>query len=579
MRLPLTAFLALASLSLAGCGRAIPPPAAATAPSPGIGPNWRLAGRARLTEARHAIVVSGSPIASEVGRDVLRQGGNAVDAAVAVGFALAVVHPEAGNIGGGGFMLIRLTDGTTEALDYREAAPARASRDMYLDENGEPTDKSILGHLASGVPGSVAGLVEAHQRHGRLPFRAVIEPAIRLARDGFVVDEYRTRSIAGDSAKLADFPASATAFLPGGRPPAPGTTLTQEDLARTLAAIRDGGADGFYRGWVADRMVEEMQRGGGLISHDDLSAYRAIWREPIAISYRGYTILSMPPASSGGVTLAQILNIMEGFGNLPRFGSPELLHLEAEAMRRAFTDRNVYLGDPAFVQMPLERLLSKQYAASLRKEINFSAATPTPKFDPALRGNGSTTHYSVVDSAGNVVSCTTTLNDSYGSGVTVTGAGFLLNDEMDDFAAAPGKPNVYGLVQGEANAIAPGKRMLSAMTPSIVLDPQQQVMMIVGTPGGPRIITMVYQVISNVIDHRMSLADAVAAPRMHHQALPDEIQVESDGFPLSTLAALARLGHRVAPRGYFGDVEAIIRAPTGWQGASDPRLGGGGAGY
>jgi gamma-glutamyltranspeptidase/glutathione hydrolase len=521
------------------------------------------------------MVVSGSPIASQVGRDVLRQGGNAVDAAVAVGFALAVVHPEAGNIGGGGFMIIRSRDGRVEALDYREVAPARATRDMYRAADPEA---SVTGHLAAGVPGAVAGLTEAHRRYGKLPFPAVIEPAIRLAAEGFTVDDYRSLSIGEDSARLALFPASRTTFLPADRPPAPGSVFRQPELGATLEAIRDSGAAGFYRGRVAELIVAEMRRGGGLISHEDLASYQALWRAPVEISYRGYTVYSMPPASSGGVTMGEILNIMEGFGPLPRFGSPALMHREAEAMRRAFTDRNTYLGDPAFVQNPVERLLSKQYAAELRRQIG-ERASVTPVFEPASSGGSSTTHYSVIDGEGNAVSCTTTLNNSYGSAVTVTGAGFLLNDEMDDFATAPGEPNMYGLVQGEANAIAPGKRMLSAMTPSIVLDRAKQLHMVVGTPGGPRIITMVYHVISNVIDHGMSLPDAVVAPRMHHQGLPDSLRVESDGFPPATLDSLRARGHGVSVGGHWGDVEGIIRTPAGWQGVSDPRRGGGGAGY
>jgi gamma-glutamyltranspeptidase / glutathione hydrolase len=546
-------------------------------PAAGIAADWPFAGKARVTEAPAAMVMSGHPLASEIGRDILRSGGNAVDAAVAVGFALAVVHPEAGNIGGGGFMVIR-AGGEVNTLDYRETAPSAASRDMYLDPSGEPTEQSVTGHLAAGVPGSVAGLTAAHQRFGRLPFDSVIGPAIRLARDGFVVDEYRSESIRSDSARLSSFPASLATFLPAGRPPAPGSTFVQPELAATLEAIRKHGAAGFYRGVVADLIVAEMERGGGLISHADLAGYQAIWREPITIRYRSRTIYSMPPASSGGVTMGEILNIMEGYDPLPAFGTPALLHREAEAMRRAFTDRNRHLGDPAFVKNPVERLLSKEYAATLRREIG-EQATPTPRFDPAAAGGSSTTHYSVVDAEGNAVSCTTTLNESYGSAVTVTGAGFLLNDEMDDFATAPGKPNMYGLVQGEANAIAPGKRMLSAMTPSIVLDPSGQLYMVVGTPGGPKIITMVYHVISNVIDHRMPLAQAVTAPRMHHQALPDSVQVEDDGFTATTLDSLRARGHRISFRGNWGDVEAIIRTPEGWQGVSDPRRGGGGAGY
>jgi gamma-glutamyltranspeptidase / glutathione hydrolase len=570
---PSVAPLALALLI--GCaGRA----AKAPEPAAGIARDWELAGKARVTEAPSAMVVSGHPLASAVGRDVLRAGGNAVDAAVAVGFALAVVHPEAGNIGGGGFMVIRTADGQVRTLDYRETAPGRASRDMYLDADGEPTELSVTGHLSAGVPGSPAGLVEAHRTYGKLPFDSVIMPAIRLARDGFEIDDYRSESIRSDSARLSTFPASAATFLPGGRPPAPGSRLLQPELAATLDAIRRHGADGFYRGLVADLIVAEMERGGGVISHDDLAAYRAVWREPITIRYRGHTIYSMPPASSGGVTMGEILNIMEGYAPLPPFGSPALLHREAEAMRRAFTDRNRYLGDPAFVENPVERLLSKEYAAQLRTQIG-ERATPTPHFEAAAAGGSSTTHYSVVDAEGNAVSCTTTLNESYGSAVTVTGAGFLLNDEMDDFATSPGKPNMYGLVQGEANAIAPGKRMLSAMTPSIVLDTTGQLFMVTGTPGGPRIITMVYHTISNVIDHRMPLPDAVAAPRMHHQALPDSIRVEEGGFTRTTLDSLRARGHAIEEGGRWGDVEAIIRTANGWQGVSDPRRGGGGAGF
>ena len=476
-------------------------------------------------------------------------------------------------------MVMRLPGDTVTTLDFRETAPAAATRDMYLDAAGNPTERSITGHLSAGVPGSVAGLAEAHRLHGRLPWADLVEPAVRLARDGFIVDEYREQSIAEDTVRLARFPASAASYLPGGKPPKAGTRLMQPDLARTLETIRDHGAGGFYRGRVADLIVEEMKRGGGIITHADLEAYRPLWREPVRATYRGHTIYSMAPASSGGVTLAMILNILEGYEPLPPFGSPALMHLEAEAMRRAFTDRNRWLGDPAFVTMPLDRLLSKEYAAALRSQIDPAHATPTPAFDPATPDGQSTTHYSVVDAEGNAVSTTTTLNNSYGSAVTVTGAGFLLNDEMDDFASAPGRPNMYGLVQGEANAIAPGKRMLSAMTPSLVLGPDGRLLMVVGTPGGPTIITQVYHVISNVIDHGMALGDAVASPRLHHQALPDRIQLERGGFPDSTVAALRALGHEVGFRELTGDVEAIIRTPRGWQGVSDPRRGGGGAGY
>jgi gamma-glutamyltranspeptidase/glutathione hydrolase len=564
-----SALLVCLALSTGCSGGSVP------SPSTGISPTWSYLGKAHVVDAPSAMVVSGSPIASAVGREILRAGGNAVDAAVAVGFALAVVHPEAGNVGGGGFMIVLPNKGKPEALDYRETAPAHATRDMYRNA-GE--DASLTGQLSVGVPGSVAGLTEAHRRFGRLPFVTVIAPAIGLANAGFLIDDYRSLSIGEESARLALYPSSRSTFLPQGKPPVPGSLLKQPELGSTLEAIRDSGAAGFYRGRVADLIVAEMERGGGIITHEDLASYRPIWRTPVEITYRGYTIYSMPPASSGGVTMGEILNIMEGFGPLPRFGSATLLHWEAEAMRRAFTDRNRYLGDPAFVRNPVGRLLSKEYAAGLRKEIGEHASV-TPAFDPAVPGGSSTTHYSVVDGDGMAVSCTTTLNNSYGSAVTVTGAGFLLNDEMDDFATSPGQPNMYGLVQGEANAIVPGKRMLSAMTPSVVLDPHKQLYMVVGTPGGPRIITMVYHVISNVIDHRMSLADAVAAPRMHHQGLPDSLQVEDRGFLPATLDTLRQRGHGVDVGGHWGDVEAIIRTTNGWQGVSDPRLGGGGAGY
>lgn len=543
----------------------------------GVNPAWPLRDSVRTVVGTRAMVVSGSILASQVGRDIIEHGGNAIDAAVAVGFALAVVHPEAGNIGGGGFMVIRTADGKVFSLDYRETAPARATRLMYVGPDGNPTAKSWTGHLAAGVPGSVGGLAEAHRRFGRLPWRAVVEPAIQLARDGFVIDEYRHRSIQSDSSRLSRFPASAAGFFPGGRAPEPGTTWIQADLATTLAAVRDSGARGFYFGRVANLIVAEMRRGGGIITKRDLARYRPIWRDPLSFEYRGHTVYSMPPASSGGVTLALIMNIMEGFGPLPPFGSPALLHREAEAMRRAFIERNSSLGDPAFVRNPIARMTSQAHADRRRAEIDLARATPTGLVT-MLKDGPSTTHYSVVDPDGAAVSVTTTLNNSFGSAVTVAGGGFLLNDEMDDFTTAPGKPNNYGLLQGEANAIKPGKRMLSAMTPSIVLDREGKLLMVVGTPGGPSIITQVYHAISNVIDHGMSLPQALAMPRLHHQSLPDQITLERDGFLPETIKALEAMGHKVVLRGYSGDVEAIIRTADGWLGASDPRRGGGGAG-
>jgi gamma-glutamyltranspeptidase/glutathione hydrolase len=474
-----------------------------------------------------------------------------------------------------------MNDGQAYALDYRETAPTGATRDMFLDSLGNVSEKSRIGHLASGVPGAVAGMVAAHQRFGKLPLAQVIDPAIRLARDGFVLDSHRAGSLRGAARRLRQFPASARQFLPNGTDgPADGYLLRQPDLARTLEAIKTSGRDGFYRGWVADSIAAEMQRGGGLISKADLAGYEAKWREPIRIDYRGHTIWSMPPASSGGATLAMVLNIMEGFGPLPAFGSAELMHLEAEAMRRAFTDRNRFLGDPDFESVPLARLVSKAHANELRADIDRNRATPTPPFDPRIVEGNNTTHYSVVDADGNAVSTTTTINFGYGSFVTVSGAGFLLNNEMDDFAAAPGKPNGFGLVQGEVNAIEPGKRMLSAMTPSVVVGPDGRLRMVVGSPGGPTIISQVYHVISNVIDHQMSLSDAVSAPRTHHQALPDQLRIESpNGFSEETLAALRALGHTIDAGGGWGDFQAIQRTTRGWVGVSDPRAGGGGAGW
>ncbi len=554
-------------------------PACAGPQPSGVAEGWKFAGKAIVTDADSAVVVSGSTIASQVGRDILRAGGNAVDAAVAVGFALAVVHPEAGNIGGGGFLLYREAGGATYALDYREMAPSGATRDMYLDPDGDPNDLSVTGALAVAVPGSPAGLVEMHRRFGRLPFAQVIDPAITLANDGYVVDQYRRESIGDEMSRLYLFPASRAQFLPNDQPPVVGTTLVQRDLGKTLERIRDKGAAGFYTGTTADLIVAEMERSGGLITHADLANYKTYWRDPIVLTYRGDTIYSMPPASSGGTTMGMILNIMEGISPLPPFGSAQLMHLEAEAMARAFMDRNAYMGDPGFVHNPVEQMLSKEYAAERRATINPRRATPPEDLRPGLKDGPSTTHYSIVDAEGNAASITTTLNNSYGSAVTVTGAGFLLNDEMDDLASAPGRPNMYGLVQGDSNAIQPGKRPLSAMTPSMVVGADGQLKMVVGTPGGPRIITMVYHVISNVLDHGMSLADAVTAPRLHDQGLPDVIRVERGGFQPAALEQLKKMGHEVNEGGYTGDIEAIIRTPTGWQGVSDPRLGGGGAGY
>ncbi len=562
-----------------------PPPTApvAEAESSGARPlfdrEWPLPARVSPVEATHAMVVSSHRLATEVGVSVLQRGGNAVDASVAVGLALAVVHPVAGNLGGGGFMIIRMHDGVVRALDYREAAPARARADMYVDSSGNVSASSITGHLSVGVPGSVAGLYEAHRKFGRLPWREVVAPAIRLAREGHAIDPARSRQIGLEADRLARFPASAAQFLVNGAALPPGTQLVQPDLARTLELIADSGPSAFYRGSIAGLIVQEMERGGGLITTEDLAQYRAKWRTPVAVDYRGYTIYTMPPPSGGGVALVEILNVMEGFSPLPALGSAALLHLEAEAMRRAYLDRNAYLGDPDVVPMPLERLLSKSYATELRADIDPRRASPAPAPSGTRSEGTETTHYSVVDADGDAVSCTTTLNNDFGSAVTVSGAGFLLNDEMDDFTSAPGKPNLYGLIQGEANAIAPGKRMLSAMTPSLVIDPAGSLLLVLGSPGGSRITTAVYQVISNVIDYHLSLAQAVAAPRVHDQALPDMIYVERSGFLSTSTDSLVAMGHKVTAWGYKTEVNAIERTETGWVGVADPRRSGAAAGY
>jgi gamma-glutamyltranspeptidase/glutathione hydrolase len=559
---------ALLTALLAGCGRH----AGTILPA-----GWRYASPPAPVVGQHAMVVSEHPLASEVGAEILRRGGNAIDAAVAVGFAQAVVNPRAGNIGGGGFLVYRRASGEAFALDYRETAPAAAARDMYLDSLGNLTDRSVIGALAAGVPGAVAGLWEMHRRFGHLPWRDLVAPAIALAR-GHVVDSARAAVIRRNREGLERFPASAAIYLPGGQPPAPGDTLRQNDLARTLERIAERGADGFYHGETADLLVAQMRRSGGIITKADLAGYRAVWRDPVVTTYRGWRILAMPPSSSGGVTLTEILNILEGY-RLPAFGTAKLMHLEIEAMRRAFTDRNRYLGDPAFVTMPLDRLTSKTYATELRGGISRSRATPSSAM-PAVVEGSNTTHYSIVDPDGNAVAITTTLNDNFGSKVTVGGAGFLLNDEMDDFAAKPGAPNMFGLVQGEANAIQPGKRMLSAMTPTIVLNPQGRLELVVGAPGGPTIITAVFQVVSNVIDHDMSLADAVYAPRIHHQALPDSLQWEPDGIAPAERRKLEAMGHVLRARpGYMALINAIRVTPQGIEGVSDPRTLGAAVGF
>ena len=538
---------------------------------------WRFpAGRAPVV-AKNAMVVSDAPIASRVGVDILRRGGNAVDAAVATAFALAVVYPEAGHLGGGGFMLIRLAGGRTAAIDFRETAPLAATRDMYVGPDGRVTDQSVVGPLASGVPGSVAGLAAAHARFGRLPLARVMQPAIRLAEEGFLVDSAQAQRLSGYRAQLERF-GGASVFAPNGEPAAVGTRLRQPALARTLRAIARGGAAAFYEGPIAEAWVNELARAGGIITMEDLRRYRPEWRTPVRSSYRGHTLLSMPPASSGGITMTETLNILEGFDPLPPFGSTRWAHLVGSAFQRAFVDRNAKLGDPAFVNVPLAELTDKRYAASLRATIGATRATPTSSLT-TIREGTHTTHVSVADARGNAVAMTTTLNDLYGSGVFLSSAGFFMNDEMDDFTSQPGVPNMFGLVQGEANAIQPGKRMLSAMSPTIVLDRRGRLLLVVGSRGGPRIITSTTQVVLNVIDHRMTLADAMSAPRLHHQALPDSLRIEADGIDPAVNDSLRAMGYGTFVGGGVGQVNAIMRVPGGLEGVADPRGAGRPAGY
>jgi gamma-glutamyltranspeptidase/glutathione hydrolase len=531
------------------------------------------------TVSTSGLVASDAPLASDAGAEVLFVEGNAVDAAVATAFALAVVHPRAGNIGGGGFAIVRTSEGEVAALDFRETAPGAASRDMYIDENGNVDKSAVTGHLSAGVPGSVAGLWELHQRFGSLEWPELLAPAIRLADEGFAPDTSFCGIIGRVADRLAKFPASAELFLPGGEPVKPGTLWRNPDLANVLRRIAESGPGGFYAGATADQIVDEMRRGGGIITHDDLSAYKPMWREPVRFEYRGHEVISMPPPSSGGLTMALIAGILgeydlKGMG----WGSPEALHLTAEAMRRAFAHRNAHLGDPDFVEIPEGLFISPDHASRMRENLSPTLATPSSDIVTGAGTDGSegghTTHFSVVDAMGNAVALTTTINLSFGSAVTVTGAGFLLNNEMDDFAASPGSPNAFGLVQGEANAIAPGKRMLSSMTPAIV-SKDGTAMLVTGASGGPRIISGVFQVISNVIDHGMGISEAVSAPRIHHQHLPDRLYYERDGLSEAQILRLEEMGHEVVPRkGRIAVAPSLHKVGVFWTGAHDPRLAG-----
>jgi gamma-glutamyltranspeptidase/glutathione hydrolase len=522
-------------------------------------------------EAKNAMVVTSEAIATQIGVKILKQGGNAIDAAVAVGFAMAVTYPRAGNIGGGGFMLIYLAKtGQVVAIDYRETAPALASRDMFLNKAGEVDNQlSRFSHLAAGVPGTVAGLALALEKYGSLSLAEVLAPAIQLAETGFIVTPQLSRELK----QLAPTP---TIFLkPDGSFYQAGDILIQNDLANTLKLIAKQGIKAFYHGKIAKLIVKEMQTQGGLISKTDLANYKAVIRKPVHGTYRGYDIYSMSPPSSGGIHIVQILNMLENDDIVTSgHNSAATIHLMTEAMKRAYADRSKYLGDPDFVTIPIKGLISKSYATQLRAKFNLSHATPSqdilPGTPPRYESN-ETTHYSIVDKAGNAVSNTYTLNFSYGSRKVVQGAGFLLNNEMDDFSAKSGVPNAYGLIGGTANTIEPNKRMLSSMSPTIVLK-DSKAFLVTGSPGGSRIITTTLQIIMNVIDYKMNIQTAVNAVRVHHQWLPDELRVET-GLNLDTIQLLQNLGHSVVVKNTMGAASSILidKVKNRLYGAADPR--------
>lgn len=583
----------VALLFLLGCAGGAPAPAPAPAVStPAITPPAALADASTapsdagttanpwpyqtpvVVRGANGMVVTDNAIASNVGRDVLASGGNAADAAVATAFALAVAYPTAGNVGGGGFAVTRMR-GEVRALDFRETAPAAATRDMFLSADGKPKPEARDGIKSVGVPGSVAGLWELHRTLGskKKTWKELLAPAIKLARDGFVVDDAFLSTLEFGAKRLEKHPVSAALFLPGGAPPAKGSTFKNPELATVLERIEKG-PSGFYEGPTAAALVKQMKEEGGLITLADLKKYQAKWRKPIEFTYRGHKITSMPPPSSGGVTLAMIAHILEGYelGKLEH-QSPEQLHFVFEAMRRAYAARNAKLGDPDFVKMPVDELLSEKWAKEQRATILPDRATPSSEIAaaPASASGPHTTHFSVVDANGDAVALTTTINWWYGSGVTVKGGGFVLNNEMDDFASVPGTANGFGLVQGEANAIAPGKRMLSSMAPTIVTGPDGKVLVVAGGAGGPTIITAVWQQLSNVIDFGLDIGAAVSAPRFHMQHLPDEVIFEKHGLAPSTAKRLEAMGYTFKERGHLADAPAIGRAGAEWVGAAEPR--------
>ena len=532
--------------------------------------------------ARHGMVASTNEVASRVGVDIMKRGGNAVDAAIAVAFALQVTHPAAGNLGGGGFMMIRLKDGRTTAIDYREMAPAAAHRDVYLDKNGnliEGEGGSLVGYRATGVPGTVRGMELALKKYGsgKLTWAQLVEPARRLAGAGFTVTYELARSLYNERKYLSQYAETKRIYLKGGQFYKEGELFRQPELAATFARLQRFGPNEFYEGETARLIVADMKRNNGLMTMDDLRGYVAKERAPVRGNYRGHEIISMPPPSSGGAVLIEMLNILEGF-DLQKMeaSSSDRYHLMAEAMRRAFADRAEYMGDSDFVKVPVQGLIDKAYATTLRTTINSDRASTSAEVRagrPAGYESDETTHFTVVDAEGNAVSNTYTLNNSYGSAAVAKGTGLLLNDEMDDFAAKPGTPNMYGLIQGERNAVAPKKRPLSAMTPTIVLRKDGTLWFTVGSPGGPTIINTVLCVITNVIDYEMNIQQAIDFPRIHHQWLPDELVGEPFGLSGDTQRALTSRGHKLAKLRYLGDAEGImIEEKTGMRlGATDPR--------
>jgi gamma-glutamyltranspeptidase/glutathione hydrolase len=532
--------------------------------------------------ARHGMVASTNEIASRVGVEIMKRGGNAVDAAIAVAFALAVTHPAAGNLGGGGFMMIRLKDGRTTAIDYREMAPAAAHRDVYLDKNGnliEGEGGSLVGYRAAGVPGTVRGMELALRKYGsgKLTWAQLVEPARQLAGRGFIVSHSLAKSLYSNREYLEQYAETKRIYLKSGQFYQEGELFRQPELAATFARLQRFGPNEFYEGETARLIVADMKRNNGLMTMDDLRGYVAKERTPVRGNYRGYEIISMPPPSSGGAVLIEMLNILEGF-DLQKLeaSSSDRYHLMAEAMRRAFADRAEYMGDSDFVKVPVPGLIDKAYAATLRATINSERASTSAEVRagrPAGYESEETTHFTVVDAQGNAVSNTYTLNNSYGSAAVAKGTGMLLNDEMDDFAAKPGTPNLYGLIQGERNAVAPKKRPLSAMTPTIVLRKDGSLWFTIGSPGGPTIINTVLCVITNVIDYEMNIQQAIDFPRIHHQWLPDELVGEPLGLSGDTQKALTARGHTLAKLRYLGDAEGImIEEKTGVRlGATDPR--------